>query len=155
MAPGHIGHLQPVCDILSIGISASPRPSRIPACRSWRCSAINRSIRLFRIKTSGSDKKNPVLFVKELATRRVYFGGCTPNPDAAWMNQIAKNLTDCLGPDYSRKVTVILSAAKNLLMCDESRSFAALRMTGMVLLGEVNDSVLRTTSCIKTRPVDE
>ena len=58
-------------------------------------------------------------------------------------------------PDYSRKVTVILSAAKNLLMCDESRSFAALRMTGMVLLGEVNDSVLRTTSCIKTRPVDE
>ncbi len=35
-----------------------------------------------------------LLFVMELQTRRVHFAGCTPNPDAAWMKQIAKNLTD-------------------------------------------------------------
>jgi len=35
-----------------------------------------------------------LLFVMELATRRVHFAGCTPNPDEAWMMQIARNLTD-------------------------------------------------------------
>ena len=35
-----------------------------------------------------------LLFVIELKTRRVHFAGCTPNPDARWMTQIARNLTD-------------------------------------------------------------
>jgi len=35
-----------------------------------------------------------LLFVMELATRRVHFAGCTPNPDGRWMQQIARNLTD-------------------------------------------------------------
>ena len=35
-----------------------------------------------------------LLFVMELATRRVHFAGCTPNPDGPWMKQIARNLTD-------------------------------------------------------------
>jgi putative transposase len=35
-----------------------------------------------------------LLFVLELATRRVHFVGCTPSPDAGWMEQIARNLTD-------------------------------------------------------------
>ena len=30
----------------------------------------------------------------EIATRRVHFAGCTPNPDGPWMQQIARNLTD-------------------------------------------------------------
>jgi putative transposase len=30
----------------------------------------------------------------EVATRRVHFAGCTPNPNEPWMKQIAKNLTD-------------------------------------------------------------
>jgi len=29
----------------------------------------------------------------ELATRRVHFAGCTPNPDEFWMKQLARNLT--------------------------------------------------------------
>jgi len=36
-----------------------------------------------------------VLFVMELATRRVHFAGSTPNPDDPYMMQVAKNLTDC------------------------------------------------------------
>ena len=35
-----------------------------------------------------------LLFVMEVATRRVHFAGCTPNPDDLWMMQIARNLTD-------------------------------------------------------------
>jgi len=35
-----------------------------------------------------------LLFVMELKTRRVHFAGCTPNPNEAWMKQIARNLTD-------------------------------------------------------------
>ena len=37
-----------------------------------------------------------LLFVIELKTRRVHFAGCTPNPDGAWMTQVAKNLTDSI-----------------------------------------------------------
>ena len=35
-----------------------------------------------------------LLFVMEVATRRVHFAGCTTNPDEPWMKQIARNLTD-------------------------------------------------------------
>jgi len=35
-----------------------------------------------------------LLFIMEVATRRVHFAGCTPNPDESWMMQIARNLTD-------------------------------------------------------------
>jgi hypothetical protein len=35
-----------------------------------------------------------LLLVMELATRRIHFAGCTPNPDDPWMKQIARNLTD-------------------------------------------------------------
>ena len=35
-----------------------------------------------------------LLFVMEVATRRVHFAGCTTNPHEDWMKQVAKNLTD-------------------------------------------------------------
>ena len=35
-----------------------------------------------------------VLFVMELATRKVHLAGITPNPDEAFLKQMAKNLTD-------------------------------------------------------------
>ena len=35
------------------------------------------------------------LFVIDIVTRRVYIAGITTNPTSAWMEQIARNLTDC------------------------------------------------------------
>ncbi len=36
----------------------------------------------------------PVLFVIRLATRQVQIAGIVPEPNARWMNQMARNLTD-------------------------------------------------------------
>ncbi len=36
-----------------------------------------------------------LLFVMELKTRRVHFAGCTVNPNESWMNQVARELTNC------------------------------------------------------------
>ncbi|MFH1573597.1 MAG: hypothetical protein ABIG68_06405, partial [Acidobacteriota bacterium] len=35
-----------------------------------------------------------LLFVMELATRRVHFAGCATHPDEGWVLQVARNLTD-------------------------------------------------------------
>jgi putative transposase len=35
-----------------------------------------------------------LLFVMEIATRRIYFAGCTSNPDEDWMLQAGRNLID-------------------------------------------------------------
>jgi len=35
------------------------------------------------------------LFVIDIATRRVYVAGTTTNPNSEWMEQTARNLTDC------------------------------------------------------------
>jgi hypothetical protein len=37
-----------------------------------------------------------LLFVMEIATRRVSFAGCTLSPSGAWINQVARNLTDSI-----------------------------------------------------------
>jgi hypothetical protein len=35
-----------------------------------------------------------VLFIIELSTRRIHIAGIAPEPDAAWMSQMSRNLTD-------------------------------------------------------------
>lgn len=49
-----------------------------------------------------------LLFVMELATRRVRFAGLTPSPDGQWMTQIARNLTDCQDGFLSGKQYLLL-----------------------------------------------
>ena len=60
-----------------------------------------------------------LLFVMEIATRRVHFAGCTPNPDEAWIKQIARNLTDCLDG--------FLNGKRYLLMDRDAKFSAAFR----------------------------
>ena len=47
--------------------------------------------------TKGGLVTHYVLFVMELATRKVACAGITPHPDAAWMLQVGRNLTDAFG----------------------------------------------------------
>jgi transposase InsO family protein len=44
--------------------------------------------------TAGGLVAHYVAFVMDLATRKVVCAGITPHPDAAWMKQIGRNLTD-------------------------------------------------------------
>jgi hypothetical protein len=49
-----------------------------------------------------------LLFVMEVATRRVHFAGCTPNPHESWMKQIARNLTDAVDGFLNGKRYVLM-----------------------------------------------
>jgi transposase InsO family protein len=49
-----------------------------------------------------------LLFVMELATRRVRLAGCTPNPSGPWMQQVARNLTDAEDGFLSGKRYVLM-----------------------------------------------
>jgi transposase InsO family protein len=62
-----------------------------------------------------------LLFVVELSSRKVYFAGCTPNPDGAWMKQVARNATDC--------VDGFLLGSRYLLMDRDGKFTAAFRET--------------------------
>ncbi len=55
------------------------------------------------------------LFVIDIATRSVYIAGTTTNPTSAWMEQIARNLTDC----YEGFLT-----AKRFLIVDRDAKFS-------------------------------
>jgi hypothetical protein len=46
--------------------------------------------------TTGGLVTHDVAFVMELATRKVICAGITPHPDAAWIQQIGRNLTDAV-----------------------------------------------------------
>jgi len=59
-----------------------------------------------------------VLAVMHLKTRRVYIAGITPNPNARWLTQICRNLTDCEDG--------FLKEASHLII-DRDASFVALR----------------------------
>jgi putative transposase len=62
-----------------------------------------------------------LLFVIELATRRVLFAGCTHHPDESWMYQIARNLSDSEDGFLHRK--------KYLLMDRDAKFCEAFRVT--------------------------
>lgn len=49
-----------------------------------------------------------LLFVMEVATRRVHFASCTANPDDSWMQQVARNLTDGLDGFLNGKKYLIM-----------------------------------------------
>jgi putative transposase len=57
-----------------------------------------------------------LLFVMELATRRVHFAGVTPAPDDRWMKQIARNLTSVDGG---------FLVGKRYLLMDRDTKFSA------------------------------
>ena len=60
----------------------------------WECLAAM-DFTAVEVWTQGGLVTYYLLFVMHVATRRVHFAGCTPNPDDPWMQQIARNLTDC------------------------------------------------------------
>ena len=62
-----------------------------------------------------------LLFVMELATRRVHFAGRTTNPDELWMLQAARNLSDAEDGFLRRK--------KYLLMDRDTKFSEAFRVT--------------------------
>ena len=59
-----------------------------------------------------------LLFVMEVATRRVHSAGCTPNPDGLWMKQIARNLTDCVDGFLKGKRYLLIDPGKEVGQTD-------------------------------------
>jgi len=68
-----------------------------------------------------------LLFVMEIATRRVCFAGCTANPDAPWMVQIARNLSDPEDGFLRRKKFLVMD--RDDKFCEEFR--ATLQQVGI------------------------
>ena len=66
--------------------------------------------------TKGGLVTHYVLFVMELATRKVACAGVTPHPDAAWILQVGRNLTDA---------TSGFLHGKRFLIMDRDSSFHA------------------------------
>jgi putative transposase len=44
--------------------------------------------------TGGGLTRFAVLFVIDLSTRRIEIAGIAPEPEAGWMNQVSRNVTD-------------------------------------------------------------
>jgi len=76
-----------------------------------------------------------LLFVMELATRRVHFAGLTANPDEGWMLQISRNLTDA--------EQGLLRGRKYLLMDRDTKFSEAFR----VMLEQAGVKVVRLPPC--------
>jgi transposase InsO family protein len=68
-----------------------------------------------------------LLFVMEVATRRVHFAGATVSPEEVWMKQVARNLTDGLDGFLSGKRYLLMD--RDGKFCDGFRKI--LRQTGV------------------------
>ncbi len=73
-----------------------------------------------------------VFFVMELSTRRVHIAGVTPNPDARFMMQVARNLTDAFDGFLLGKRYLILD--RDSKYTDDFRKFLADSGTNIVRL---------------------
>jgi len=64
------------------------------------------------------------LLVIDIATRHVHIAGTTTNPILAWMEQIARNLTDCDGGFLMQKRFLIIdrAIAEFVVHCEDERS---------------------------------
>jgi transposase InsO family protein len=99
------------------GAGVPPAPER--ARQSWRSflrqqAASTLACDFFTVETLGLQRIYVFFFIS-LATRRLEFLACTPNPDGAWVAQQARNLTMQLG-DQERRF--------RLLIHDRDRKFS-------------------------------
>ena len=65
--------------------------------------------------TKGGLVTHYVLFVMELATRKVACAGITPHPDAAWILQVGRNLTDAFSGFLHGKRFLIMAATVHFM----------------------------------------
>jgi len=73
-----------------------------------------------------------LLFVTEVAMRRVCFAGCTASPDERWMKQIARNLTASGGQSQERKNVATLRRVNGMSgIGDRNPPDQAIGMTGI------------------------
>ena len=97
---GHTISDQTVGNILKArGIEPAPERKRKTTWKTflkshWECLGAM-DFTTVEVWTPGGLVTYYLLFVMHVASRRVHFAGCTPNPDDPWMKQIARNLTDC------------------------------------------------------------
>jgi len=56
-----------------------------------------------------------ILVAMRLSTRRIQIGGVTPNPNAAWVQQVARNLTDCYDEFLRESRYVLVDRDTNFL----------------------------------------
>lgn len=62
-----------------------------------------------------------LLFVMELKSRRVHFAGCTVNPNETWMQQVARELTNCEDGFLNGKQKLIMD--RDTKFCESFRAF--------------------------------
>jgi putative transposase len=127
----HWGYQRIAGELKSLGLAASPttvrkvlagagvRPAPERARQSWRSflrqqAASTLACDFFTVETLGLQRIYVFFFIS-LATRRLEFLACTPNPDGAWVAQQARNLTMQLG-DQERRF--------RLLIHDRDRKFS-------------------------------
>jgi len=127
----HWGYQRIAGELKSLGLAASPTTVRkvlagagVPpaperARQSWRSflrqqAASTLACDFFTVETLGLQRIYVFFFIS-LATRRLEFLACTPNPDGGWVAQQARNLTMQLG-DQERRF--------RLLIHDRDRKFS-------------------------------
>ncbi len=69
----------------------------------------------FEVWTRGGLVTFYILVAMQLSTRRIQIAGITPNPNAAWVQQVARNLTDCYDGLFRESRYVLVDRDNNFL----------------------------------------